>query len=147
MVQFFMICLAGYHKVLAWIASLTFIVWLWYFIDLHRIRYSHAGQVCFGDLLPSGSGDPGTPYLISEGTFFRYMIISQWLLLGLFSFGLLSSLIVVVMAQVTKSREEAARKKNEEIEDSSDKEDEEEDQVAQFNNRQPISSAYEEQAN
>ena len=75
MIQFFLICLAGYHKVLAWLASLTFVIWLWYFIDMHRVRYSHAGQVCFGDFLLPGI-DSGSPYLTSEGSFFRYMIIS-----------------------------------------------------------------------
>ena len=68
-IQFILICLAGYHKVIAWLAGCTFLAWLWYFIDLHRIRYSHSGQVCFGDFLPAGS-EPGSPYLLHEGSFF-----------------------------------------------------------------------------
>ena len=100
-VQFLLICLAGYQRIIAWFAGLTFVAWLWFFIDLHRVRYSHAGKVCFGDYLPEGSQDPGSPYLLSEGSFFRWMIISQWLLLGLFTFGLISSLIVVMMIKVS----------------------------------------------
>ena len=42
-VQFLLICLAGLHKVIAWTAAATFVAWTWYFIDMHRIRYSHYG--------------------------------------------------------------------------------------------------------
>ena len=96
-------CFAGCHRVLAWLASFSLIGWLWYFIDLHRVRYSHAGHVCFGDYLNSISGtgmDLGREYLLTEGAFLRYMLISQWLFISLIAYGLLSNLIVIVMWKV-----------------------------------------------
>ena len=73
-----LLCLAGLHKVIAYTAAATFVAWGWYFIDMHRIRYSHYGKVCFGDhLVASGSDkDPGSPYLIEAGSFFDKMLIS-----------------------------------------------------------------------
>ena len=54
--------------------------WLWYFIDLHRVRYSHAGEVCFGDKQSTMSiseiEENENVYMESEGAFLRYMIIS-----------------------------------------------------------------------
>ena len=77
-VQFLLLCLAGLHKVIAWTAAATFVAWTWYFIDMHRIRYSHYGKVCFGDYLPTESGvsNPGNPYLVQAGAYFNFMLIT-----------------------------------------------------------------------
>ena len=83
--------------------------WLWYFIDLHRVRYSHAGHVCFGDYLQV-SGDPGSPYLLNEGSFLKYMIISQWLFIGLILYGLMSNLIVIIMRKVEERQKADSRR-------------------------------------
>ena len=49
--QLLLLCLSGLHKIIAYTAASTFVGWAWYFIDMHRIRYSHLGKVCFGDYL------------------------------------------------------------------------------------------------
>ena len=89
-------CLAGYHRFIAWLAGLTFVAWLYFFIDMHRIRFSHTGAVCFGDFLEESDYDE-SPYLVKQGRFLKSMIVTQWLIIGLLSFGLTSSLIVVAM--------------------------------------------------
>ena len=70
-----LMCLAGCHRVLAWLAGMCLFGQLWYFIDLHRVRYSHAGQVCFGDFINKNEAKSDV-YLVSEGAFIRCMIIS-----------------------------------------------------------------------
>ena len=113
--QFLLICLAGYQQIIAWLAGLTFVAQLWFFIDLHRARYSHAGKVCFGDYLLELDKYPGSPYLLTEGVFLRVLIISQWLLLSIFTFGLLSSLIVVIMTKVSGTDKDDLESKLDEI--------------------------------
>ena len=44
--------------------------------------------------------DLGREYLLTEGAFLRYMLISQWLFISLIAYGLLSNLIVIVMWKV-----------------------------------------------
>ena len=92
--QFGLICLSGYHKVIAWCAGFSFVAWLYFFIDLHRIRFSHTGAVCFGDMVEE-SGQAGdvtdsSPYLIKQGRFLSSMIWIQWIFIGLLVFGLTS---------------------------------------------------------
>ena len=60
-----MLTLAGCNKLFAWLSCFCLVGWLWYFIDLHRVRYSHAGHVCFGDYLgvSDESGEIGKVYL------------------------------------------------------------------------------------
>ena len=69
-----LLCLAGVHKVFAWLATFCTFGWLYYFIDLHRVRFSQAGRVCFGDI--GVYSDESVAYLLTEGTFLKYMIIS-----------------------------------------------------------------------
>ena len=81
LIQGVLLILAGCHRMFAWLASFSLVGWLWYLIDLHRVRYSHAGEVCFGDFIMVFGGQASTEeqdslYLTSEGTFLRYMIIS-----------------------------------------------------------------------
>ena len=92
-----LLCAAGVHRVFAWLASISLLGWLWYFIDLHRVRYSSAGAVCFGDV--GVYADDSDVYLLDEGQFLKYMIVSQWLVIGLLAFGIASNLIVAVMAK------------------------------------------------
>ena len=74
--------------------------WLWYFVDLHRLRYSHAGRVCFGDFANKLTNLNNGVYLTDEGSFFTFMIVTQWMFLGLIMFGLASSLAVYVMCKL-----------------------------------------------
>mmetsp|Transcript_9542 Transcript_9542/g.13013 ORF Transcript_9542/g.13013 Transcript_9542/m.13013 type:complete len:131 (+) Transcript_9542:70-462(+) len=102
-----LLCLSGVHKLFAWLAAFTLLGWLWYFIDLHRVRYSHAGQVCFGDV--GVYADDSDVYLLDEGTFLKYMIVSQWLFLSLLAFGIISNVIVSIMARFDDKLDAASK--------------------------------------
>ena len=93
---------------MAWIASFCLLAWLWYFVELHLVRYSHAGRVCFGDF--SIDVAERDTYLISEGSFIRYLITTQWLICGLIAFGMFSNFVVILMR---KFEENAIRKRRE----------------------------------
>ena len=97
------ICLAGVHKAFAWLATIGVVAWLWYFIDLHRVRMSPAGMVCFGDV--GLAAHDSSVYLLSEGTFLQFMIVSQWLLISLVIFGLTSNFIVFFLRKCEKEGE------------------------------------------
>ena len=77
--------------------------WIGSFIQLHTVRFEHPGRVCFGDYIGQGSEtypfDPESlsSYLISEGKFLNYLIVSQWIIIAILWYGLLSSLIVVAL--------------------------------------------------
>ena len=91
---------------IAWFAGLTFVAWIWYFIDLHRVRFSHEGRVCFGDYATVDAADEEEfekLYLVQEGTFFSNMLVIQWFFICIFLFGLLSSLIASVMSKIDAS--------------------------------------------
>ena len=69
-----MLCLAGIHRAFAWLATFCTLGWLYYFVKLHMLRFSQAGRVCFGDI--GEYADESEVYLLQEGTFLKYMIVS-----------------------------------------------------------------------
>ena len=108
-IQFLLLVLAGTHKLVSRLAALSFVPWLFLFIDAHLIRFSHAGKVCFGDFLDSDIAKQD-PYLIQVGKFLLFQIISQWLFIGLMLFGLTAQLAVYTLQKVSPQEDKLLSK-------------------------------------
>ena len=105
-VQFLLFILANKHKCIAWMAALSFFPWLWFFVKVNLVRFSHSGEVCFGDFLDSGvRSRAASPYLIHEGKFVLFLAVWQWIVIGLLLFGLISSGAVILLEKYYRETE------------------------------------------
>ena len=105
-IQFVLLIFANKHKYIAWLAALSFFPWLWFFVKVNLVRFSHSGEVCFGDLLAKGIRNHAPePYLIKEGKFLLFLAVWQWLVIGLLLFGLIASGAVVILERYYRETE------------------------------------------
>ena len=73
---------------------------------MNLVRFSHSGEVCFGDLLPSGSrGGAPAPYLIKEGKFLLFLAVWQWIVISLLLFGIIALGAAIVLEKYYKETE------------------------------------------
>ena len=105
-IQFVLLIFANKHKCIAWLATLSFFPWLWFFVKTQLVRFSHSGAVCFGDLLPRATiNHAPLPYLVKEGKFLLYLVVWQWIVGGLLVFGLIATGAVVFLEKYYRETE------------------------------------------
>ena len=105
-IQFVLLLFANKHKCIAWLAALSFFPWTWFFVKVQLIRFSHSGEVCFGDLLPKSTRSHAPdPYLIKEGKFLLFLVVWQWIVLGLLIYGLIASGAVIFLEKYYRETE------------------------------------------
>lgn len=105
-IQFLLLIFANRHKYIACLAAFSFFPWLWFFVKVQLVRFSHSGEVCFGDLLARGNrSHASVPYMIKEGKFLMFLTVWQWVVIGLLIFGLIASVSVVGLEKYYRETE------------------------------------------